>query len=650
MAGILDSVSGHRRAQPIRDHFEPGIVKSVLVHREDAGTTAQKDFAPSQRQKSAGTAKIAVASGKLKIPCPNGGCRSFAALPYDLKVQPRMRKWFDTPKRAAIAATIAIGLACLNWPSGHAPAAAQTSPPTDQTLARWQFGEAQFPAKSARPPRIDCTALRSVRLPLGATVAQSDMVADAPGKWCSVRIEVRRDGARAPITIWAGLPIDDWNGRFLGLGGGGYVTGGPSAIASAVRLGFATASTNSGHVDTGNRDDADNNPFQLSFDGSFAVDADGRPDRSAIRDFAHAGTHRMTVIGKALTAAFYGTTDHRSYFVGCSGGGRQGQVEVQRYPGDYDGVLSGAPAINWSRWVPATLWPQLAMRDVRPVAQCKFEAARRAAVAACDKQDGAEDGLVSDIAGCAFDARALIGRPTGCGPIEPRDAEVIRRIWDGPRGIDGRRLWYALDRTAALSFAAATAGDPLQGRAAPLAKSWYRHFLLRRADLNQRPPTHAEFERLFARSATRFTADLGGSPGRISAFERKGGKTIIWHGLADEVIPAGGSIAYVNAIRETLGGKRSDGFLRLYLAPGVGHCFGGDGPAPTGLLKTLTDWVEHRRAPGAVTARLRNADGSMRRTRPLCPYPQRQAYLGGPVDQSASFACRDAAEVDTRLD
>src|SRR6478735_3720542 len=182
------------------------------------------------------------------------------------------------------------------------------------------------------------------------------------------------------VKVWVALPVKNWNGRFRGNGGGGFLTGNAETLRGPVAQGFACASTDGGH-DGGS--------------GSFALNANGRLNWQEIRDFAYLGIHEMTVVGKALTEAFYGKPPRYSYFVGGSTGGRQGLMEAQRYPEDYDGILSACPAINWHRFIPTDLWPQVVMVAAGNfVPKAKLDAATAAAVASGDASDGVTDGVI----------------------------------------------------------------------------------------------------------------------------------------------------------------------------------------------------------------------------------------------------------------
>ena len=166
-----------------------------------------------------------------------------------------------------------------------------------------------------------------------------------------------------------------------------------------VAQGYAAGATDTGHE---------------GGSGSFALDANGRLNWQAIQDNAYLGIHDMTVVGKALTQAYYGKAPRFSYFVGGSTGGRQGLMEAQRYPNDYDGIVSACPAINWHRFLPADLWPQVVMLAATNfMPKSKFDAATAAAVAACDALDGVTDGVIDDPTRCAYDPKALVGSQVG---------------------------------------------------------------------------------------------------------------------------------------------------------------------------------------------------------------------------------------------
>jgi len=392
-----------------------------------------------------------------------------------------------------------------------------------------------------------------------------------------------------------------------------------------VRQGYAAGSTDTGHE---------------GGSGSFALDSTGHLNWLLIRDNAYLGTHEMTVTAKALIDAFYGTPARHAYFNGCSTGGRQGLSEAQRYPADYDGILSGAPAINWTRLHVEQMWGTVVMLATHnPVPQCKFAAATSAAVAACDANDGVKDGVIENPRACKFDPRQLIGTSTPCGDFTAADANVIRKIWEGPRRQDGSFLWYGLQRGGDFSGLSSTGGAPLVPRPNPITMEWWRYFLNQNPQWDYMNLTPASYEQYWDQSVEEFSAVLATDNPDLSAFRDRGGKLVLWHGWSDQLIYPEGTIDYYQRVEKQMGGAENTmKFARLFLAPGVGHCGGGPGPSPQGQFDAVVKWVEDGKAPETLTA-LSRANGATH-TRPLCQFPQVAKYKGtGSTDDAANFTC-----------
>ncbi len=430
------------------------------------------------------------------------------------------------------------------------------------------------------------------------------------------------------VKVWVALPVKSWNGRFRGNGGGGFTTGNADSLRGAVAQGFAAAATDGGHE---------------GGSGSFALHASGRLNWQEIRDFAYLGIHEMTVVGKALTQAFYGKAPRFSYFVGGSTGGRQGLMEAQRYPADYDGIYSGCPAINWAHMVPSTLWPQVVMHEAKHfVSKEKLEAVTAAAIAACDQDDSVSDGVIDDPDKCAWDPKGYVGTMVGESAFTEEDANVVRKIWAGPTGHDGRFLWHGLSRGASLVATAGTDGMPLRPKPFGIAVDWYRYFLTRTPGFDGTDVTAADFELLVNQSVELFGPVFSANDPDLSAFRDRGGKVIILHGLTDQLIPHQGSIDYYERVQKQMGGvQKTAEFARLFLVPGVDHGFRGPGAAPNmnKLLVSLVGWVEEGKAPDQLLGEARDAAGKVVRTRPIYPYPQTARYKGtGDPDEARNFA------------
>ena len=474
-------------------------------------------------------------------------------------------------------------------------------------------------------PVRTCESLTTVSLPdtTVESAALDPATANRPAL-CRVAAVVTHPPAGDRVRIFLALPETGWNGRFQGAGGGGFMGGNAAAVNAPAAQGFAAGATDTGH-DGGS--------------GSFALDQNNRLNWMAIRDNAYLGIHEMTETGKALTEAYYGKPARYSYFNGCSTGGRQGLMEAQRYPADYDGILAGAPAVNWSKFVAASMWGEMAMQNAKDfVPQCKFAAASAAAAAAC----GATDGVLSDPRSCKYDPQALAGSSiANCGEFTAADAEVIRKIWQGARRSDGSFLWYGMQRGADLSGLAGSGGAPLAGRPFSVSLEWFKYFLVQNPQWDWTTLTAGAFEQYFDQSAEEFGAVIGTDNPNLSGFRDRGGKLVVWHGWADQLIPSEGSIDYYERVQKQMGGPEATaGFVRLFMAPGVGHCSGGPGPQPAGALDAVVSWVEQGKAPDALRTLKRGPAGATTPGRPLCPYPLVPKYNGtGGADDASNYSC-----------
>jgi tannase/feruloyl esterase len=489
------------------------------------------------------------------------------------------------------------------------------------------------------PPPVGCADLTTDRLALPNTAVVSTVAdpgdATTPAS-CRVTLTVTHPPAGDAVTVWVHLPTDTWNGRFQGMGGGGFRGGSPESLLAPLRDGYATAATDAG------------NPGGTA---SFALDADNTLNWPAIENFGYRGVHDMTVTAKAVIRTFYGSDPQYSYWNGCSTGGRQGLMEAQRYPDDYDGVLAGAPVINYARLQIAQMWGQVVMlEEDNPVAPCKFEAALQATIAACDTVgDGVVDGVIGDPLACHFDLGQLVGTHTECGDITAADVEVMRRIGEGPRGQDGRFLWYGQapgTPYAGLNDVVEVDGQ-LVGQPFQYDIWWISLFLAQDPTWDWQTLTYAGYEAFFQQSIEMYTDVYSAEDPDLSAFAEHGGKALLWHGASDFGVPFQGTVDYYERVQDTMGPGRTEQFLRLFLAPGVGHCGGGAGPQPTGQLEALVDWVEHGNAPRTLSAQVVDEQGTVVQERPLCAYPQvaRLVGQGDPAD-AGSYRCVRGTEME----
>lgn len=425
---------------------------------------------------------------------------------------------------------------------------------------------------------------------------------------CRVAAIVTHPPFNDKVTVSIALPLKDWNGRYMGLGGGGFSAGTASSLSGPVSQGFAAGVTDGGHY---------------GMSGSFAYDQDkNRLNWQDIRNFSHIAIHDMTVVGKAIVQAFYGKPAKYSYFVGGSTGGRQAMSEVQRYPEDYDGVLANYPAVYYSQILMGFLWPQAVMYDMKNyVSSQKIMAVTDAVIAACDGDDGVQDGVIDDPMNCTWDPKEFVGTKVGDEVFTSADADVVRRIWEGPRGFNDKFLWYGLTKGSNLLVYAGTKGDPLTGMPDYMAVEWVKYFLLNNTEWNGTTLTFTEFESLFNQAVEQYYYLFETSDPDLSGFRDHRGKLIMTHGLADHMIPPQGTIKYYDLMQETMGGAGATSkFARLFLFPGLDHSLNGPGAKPVDILGALMLWVEKGKAPKYLDAQVKDESGKVIRKKSVFPY------------------------------
>ncbi|HVZ31691.1 MAG TPA: tannase/feruloyl esterase family alpha/beta hydrolase [Polyangiaceae bacterium] len=436
------------------------------------------------------------------------------------------------------------------------------------------------------------------------------------------------------INIRVGLPLNDldggsgglhgaWNGRTQGVGGGGC--SGSLTVTDPVSQGYVGSGTDLGHS---------------GGDCEPGVNTDGTYNLQFIQDFIRDAIKQQILFSKAVAATYYAAKPNYNYWNGCSTGGRQGYLLAQELPGELDGILASAPAMYWSRFQTAQMWGEIAMKELvgGPIAAGKLNQATASAVAACDAADGVADGIIDDPRTCNFSAGANIcgtatAPATNC--LTAQEAQAIDLIWDGPRNASGGKIWFGLDRGTALTG--------LNG-AAPFALGttqfhWDEHD--RNFDWTQ--VTTSGYSKV-AQDGSQNIADITDTFGDLDGFKAAGGKLLTFVGGNDQLIYPRGVINYYRAMALRYGnGVAPDfaalqSFYRLFRAPGVGHCGGGDGPQPQNLFGALVDWVEKGNVPDQILAA--GGTGGNMRTRPLCPYPQTAVYGGsGSTDTAESFSC-----------
>jgi hypothetical protein len=486
----------------------------------------------------------------------------------------------------------------------------------------------------------------------------------------------------AGIGVEAWLPaVAAWNHRIHVLGGAGWsggaaisattVIGDANAAAAAGSESSVTAVTDTGHTVT---------------DGSFAMNPDGSIDTVLWTDFSRRAAHEMALKVKALAAAYYGANPAHSYWDGCSTGGRQGLMEAQADPGDFDGILAGAPAIHWTQFTTGGMYPQVVMNleTDGPLALAKQAVAGAAAISACDTRlTGVHDGYISDPAACAYDptadpavlCAASGGTNASTACLTTAEARAVNKIWYGQTSdgsvpspavdngfsvtLKGNQLWYGLTRGTDLS--GLTGATPVDLGSDQVALSLQNPAYATPTFVNAtgngtdkwKSMTYAgpnSIADAFARGLA-LDASFGGintDNADLSGFAARGGRLLMFHGLADTLIPPQGSISYYTRVAGVMGGfQNAQQFVRLYLVPGMGHCaysgsVGGSNanpplPATGQLYKALVDWVEIGAAPASIVV---GTTTGTPRNRPLCMYPSQLTYLGGDVNHAASFTCQ----------
>ncbi|MBV9507787.1 MAG: tannase/feruloyl esterase family alpha/beta hydrolase [Acidobacteriia bacterium] len=456
-------------------------------------------------------------------------------------------------------------------------------------------------------------AAGQLSIPAGRGASYADLPA-----FCRVAATLRPSSdSDIKVEIW--LPLSGWNGKFQAVGNGGWAgVISYREMSDALRGGYATASTDTGH--TGGS-------------GSFAL---GHPEKLA--DFGYRSEHEMTVKAKAVVKAFYGAVPQRSYWNGCSTGGRQGLKEAQKFPDDYDGIIAGAPANRTA----LALWIAFAtLKDPASyIPASKYPLIHNAVIQACDARDGVKDGLLEDPTRCNFDPKVLICKG-GDGPsclTEPQ-AEAARKIYTAatnPR--TGEQLFPSLAPGSELGWAVLGAGpDP-----SAVIFDQFKYVVFRNPNWDWRT---FDFDSDIARSEQPENLVMNATDPNLKPFFAHDGKLLLYHGWSDPNITPLSTIKYYNAVVDTMGGAaKTANNVRLFLEPGMGHCGGGEGPNQFDKVGALEQWVEHHQAPEKIIAS-HSANGKVDRTRPLCPYPQVAQYKGsGSIDDAQNFVCKEGSK------
>ena len=443
--------------------------------------------------------------------------------------------------------------------------------------------------------------------------------------FCRVEATARpTSDSEIKFEVWI-PPADAWNGKFQGVGNGGYQGSiSYAAMAIALRRGYATASTDTGHT-------GDDMKF-----------GQGHPEK--LIDYGYRAVHVMTESSKLIIRNAAGRFAEKSYFVGCSAGGQQALSEAQRYPEDYDGIVAGDPAANRIRQTFGFLssWIATHTADGKPIlTQPKLALLTKSVVDACDAIDGLKDGIVDDPRRCHFDPAKLLCKAGAddatClttaqveaakkmyeGTKNPRTGELIYTGW--PRGSEG------FGEAAGQSWRQYVVDPP-----EPMRVGFFKYWLFHDPNWDFRT---IDWDRdlAYAEQKLSFMAAVDKD---LTPFKKHGGKLLMYTGWSDPVVPPQDTVAYYDGVVKTMGGLAATrDFYRFFLAPGMGHCAGGPGPNQFDAIGALEHWVEKGNAPDKMIATHSTA-GKIDRSRPLCLYPLVARWKNtGSSDDAANFAC-----------
>jgi feruloyl esterase len=515
-----------------------------------------------------------------------------------------------------------------------------------------------FAAQAGEAPgAAACAALKAnstpdIQVQTAEWVAASRMPAGPGGatmeapEHCLLRLMMGARPSGIPdLSYGTGIELRlprDWNGRLLVQGGGGLngvlspAIGAVSGFTPALARGFAVVSTDGGHR------------------GTSPVDVRFGADQQARLDFAYQAIARTTREAKSVLTGFYGRKPAYSYFMGCSTGGREAMLAAQRLPLEFNGVVAGNAAFNFTRIVVNQVWSlqqvaRIAPRDAagrsdfsRAFTDTQLKAVSDAVLQQCDGLDGLRDGMINDYQACKFHPRSVTcgsaGAPAPGQCLAPAQAETLVKIFGGARNSKGESLYGAFPYDTGIATPAwrsmhlgAAGGVPANGT---LGRDSLRHYVLTPAD-PALDPLRFDFDRDLPRTAE--TAAINDATGtQHNSFAGNGGKLIVYHGLSDQAMSAGSITQWYEKLTPTNGGNPRD-WARLFLVPGMTHCGGGQSTDRFDMLAAIQAWVEEGRAPDRVTATGNAFPGA---SRPLCPYPEVARYDSGNVNEAQSFSCR----------
>ncbi len=436
---------------------------------------------------------------------------------------------------------------------------------------------------------------------------------------------VKVDGTIGGSIRFELLLPDDWNGRFVMGGGGGFVGTVQNSAGYVVNLGYATVGTDTGHESS------------IGYSGAWAY-----TNLEAQVNFGYLAVHRTAEVAKAIISSYYGAEAKYSYFTGCSRGGGQAMMEAQRFPNDFDGIVSGAPAFNWtglaamSVHIAQTLYPNPNDLDHPALDTAALQKLQKAIIDQCDEQDGLKDGVVQDPPSVHFDLAKVSGLSDG-------QRKDIDAIYSGAR--IGEKLIYPgytpgseCDANQWTLWIVGPAHLDPQVHAADLMFAFgtqiCKYLIFNNPDWDYSTYNLSNF----AKDTITAASYLNATNPNLDALRARHGKLIIWHGWADPALPAQATVDYYRQVQAHDADAAS--YCRLFMVPGCLHCGGGPGASDVDWLSAIVNWVEHQQSPDRLVASKRE-DGKTTVTRPVFPFPQVAYYKGsGDPNKAESFEAK----------
>jgi Tannase and feruloyl esterase len=477
-------------------------------------------------------------------------------------------------------------------------------------------------------------------------VAQAEALYKSLPPFCRVRVQ-SHPSSDSDIKIEVWLPLEGWNGKLQGRGNGGFAGEiDYFSLALALHEGYATAGTDTGHAASGT-------------DARWAL---GHPEK--VTDFGYRAIHEMTQDAKLVVKQFYGRHPlQHAYFASCSNGGRQALMEAQRFPGDYDGIIAGAPANYWTHLVANAIWQLQAttLDSASYIPPDKLPAIAKAVDAACDAQDGVSDGILNDPRKCHFDPSAMLCKAEDSKEcLTAAQATALKKLYAGGNDSGGAQIYPGLLAGAEGGQGGwglwITGSEPGKSLMQAFGVGFFSDMVFEKQDWNYREANVADIVKA---ADTKLAKTLNATDANLSAFKERGGKLVVYHGWDDPAISAVNTVNYYQSMVGAMGQDGVDSFARVYMAPGMQHCSGGVGPDSFGengpwpgmtdphqsLQLSIEQWVEKGTPPKEIVATKYSGplnSGRVEMTRPLCVYPKIAKYKGsGDENDASNFACED---------